>query len=84
MLLILLISEKAKQPVLLPGIFCAIIILFIIAWDVTEVKPNRLIERLDDAKIVATRIVNPDYFTCGCQWCTRNLFLGLLMVKFKK
>jgi phosphonate transport system permease protein len=67
--------RKSKTASVLPGVFCALIILFIIAWDVTEVKPNRLVERINDAKIVATRIVNPDYFTVDsngvpeiCSW----------------
>ena len=67
--------RKGKTSSVLPGVFCAIIILFIIAWDVTEVKPNRLGERINDAKIVATRIINPDYFTVDiygvdeiCSW----------------
>jgi phosphonate transport system permease protein len=67
--------RKVKTASVLPGVFCAVIILFIIAWDVTEVKPNRLGERINDAKIVATRIINPDYFTVDvngvdeiCSW----------------
>jgi phosphonate transport system permease protein len=67
--------RKGKTASVLPGIFCSIIILFIIAWDVTEVKPNRLSERINDAKIVATRIINPDYLTVDingvpeiCSW----------------
>jgi phosphonate transport system permease protein len=67
--------QKSKTASVLPGVFCAIIILFIVAWDVTEVKPNRLAERINDARIVATRIVNPDYFTVDaygvpeiCSW----------------
>lgn len=67
--------RKVKTASVLPGVFCAVIILFIIAWNVTEVKPNRLGERINDAKIVATRIINPDYFTVDingvdeiCSW----------------
>jgi len=59
----------------LPGILCAICILFIVAWDVTEVKPNRLIERFNDAKTIATNIANPDYLSVDingepeiCSW----------------
>ena len=52
---------KPASPLL--GILSAVFILFIIAWDVTDVKPNRLVERFSDAKIVATRIINPDYLS---------------------
>ncbi len=67
--------RKVKTASVLPGVLCAVIILFIIAWEVTEVKPYRLVERINDAKIVATRIINPDYFTVDvngvdeiCSW----------------
>ena len=66
---------KLKAPSPLLGILSAIFILFIIAWDVTDVKPNRLVERFGDAKIVATRIINPDYLSVDingvpeiCDW----------------
>jgi len=52
---------KPASPLL--GILSAVFILFIIAWDVTDVKPNRLVERFGDAKIVATRVINPDYLS---------------------
>ncbi len=78
---------KAASP--MAGILSAIFILFIVAWDVTDVKPNRLVERFSDAKIVATRIINPDYLSVEingvfeiCDWkClwsnTRNKISGL-------
>ncbi len=67
--------SQSKRANILPGIIAAIFILFIIAWDVTEVKPNRLVERFDDAKVVFYRITNPDFFTVDingvpeiCEW----------------
>ncbi len=67
--------KHGKVISLIPAVLCTLVILFIIAWDVTEVKPNRLVERINDAKIVATRIVNPDFFTINvngvteiCSW----------------
>jgi len=53
-------TGKTASP--LPGILCTVCILFIVAWDVTEVKPSRLVERFNDAKTVATKIANPDFF----------------------
>jgi phosphonate transport system permease protein len=74
-------NKKTISP--LPAVLSAICILFIIAWDVTDVKPNRLIERFNDAKTVATKIVNPDYLsidingepeicTWNCLWLNFN------------
>lgn len=66
-------SGMTASPLL--GVLCAVCILFIVAWDVTEVKPSRLVERFNDAKTVATRIVNPDFFSVDvngiseiCSW----------------
>lgn len=70
-----LFLAKSTHANILPGIFSAILILFVIAWDVTEVKPYRLVERFSDAKIVANRIINPDFFSIDingtptmCEW----------------
>ncbi len=48
---------------ILPGILFAAIILYVIAWNVTDVKLDRLIERFSDARIVATNLLNPDMIT---------------------
>jgi phosphonate ABC transporter permease subunit PhnE len=48
---------------LLPGILFAAIVLYVIAWNVTDVKFNRLIERFSDARVVATNLLNPDMIT---------------------
>ena len=72
-------ADRDKTANILPAIFSAFIILFVIAWDVTEVKPDRLINRIGDARVVVTKIVNPDFFAvevdgktevCGwnCLW----------------
>ncbi len=60
---------------LLPGTLFAIIILYVIAWNVTDVKFNRLIERFGDARTVATNLLNPDMITMNvngvdkiCAW----------------
>ncbi len=64
---------KAINP--LPAVICGVLILFIVAWEVTDVKPERLVERFEDAKTVATNIVNPDYLSVNnngaieiCTW----------------
>jgi len=48
---------------ILPGIIFIAIILYVIAWNVTDVKLNRLVERFNDARNVATNLLNPDMIT---------------------
>lgn len=57
-----IVLQKGINATVVPGILCAVSILFVIAWDVTEVKPNRLVERIGDARVVVTKILNPDFF----------------------
>jgi phosphonate transport system permease protein len=82
-----ILNQKKASP--LPAVLSAIFILFIMAWVVTDVKPGRLIERFNDAKTVATKIINPDYLcvdiggvsgicTWSCIWTNLgNKFSGL-------
>lgn len=67
----------------LPGILFVSIVLYVIAWNVTAVKFNRLIERFNDARIVATNIINPDMITMNvngqdniCAWTCMYTFIG--------
>lgn len=67
--------QKKKAFSLLPGVLAAILILFVIAWDVTEVKLDRLVDRFGEASTVANQIINPDFFTVDingvpqiCSW----------------
>jgi len=67
--------NNAKSANLIPGIIFAMTILFFIAWDVTEIKPNRLVDRIGDARVVVTKILNPDFFAIDvngkskiCSW----------------
>jgi phosphonate ABC transporter permease subunit PhnE len=52
-----------KAPNLVPGIILAAIVLYVIAWNVTDVKLSRLVERFSDARTVATNLLNPDMIT---------------------
>ncbi len=52
-----------KTPNIVPGIMLAAIVLYVIAWNVTDVKLNRLVERFSDARTVATNLLNPDMIT---------------------
>ncbi|MEW5940624.1 MAG: phosphate/phosphonate ABC transporter permease, partial [Chloroflexota bacterium] len=57
------------------GVVFAAIILYVIAWNVTDVKLGRLVERFADARVVATSLLNPDVATISiggedqiCAW----------------
>lgn len=47
----------------LPGIIFSAIVLYVIAWNVTDVRLDRLVERFSDARVVATNLLNPDVIT---------------------
>ncbi|HEY9075369.1 MAG TPA: phosphonate ABC transporter, permease protein PhnE [Anaerolineaceae bacterium] len=44
----------------LPGILFAAVILYFLAWNVTDIKLDRLVSRFNDAKLVAWDLINPD------------------------
>ena len=67
--------SQAKPPNILPGLACIAVILYVIAWNVTDVKLNRLVERFNDARTVSTNLLNPDVITLSingndqiCAW----------------
>ncbi len=67
------IAQERKASVFVAVIVGALV-LYTIAWVVTDVKLDRLVTRFEDAKVVVTKLVNPDYLqvyqdgefkTCG-------------------
>lgn len=52
-----------KKFNILPGIIFVAVILYVIAWDVTDVRLDRLVSRMGDARVVATNLINPDVIT---------------------
>jgi len=57
------------------GFILIALVLFVIAWNVTEAKPDRLITRFNAAKVVMLQLLNPDIFTMDvndeptiCDW----------------
>lgn len=67
----------------LPGILFTAIILYVIAWNVTDVKLNRLVERFNDARTVAANLLNPDMITISangedqiCAWDCLYAYFG--------
>jgi phosphonate transport system permease protein len=72
--------SRGRHPNPLPLVLFAAIILYFIAWQVTDVKLDRLITRLNDARLVVTDLVNPDFISIDiggekqvCGWvCLTN------------
>ena len=62
------------------GVLCAAVVLYVLAWNVTDVRIERLITRFADFRKVAVDIVNPDLFSIAvdgekqtCSWgCLLN------------
>ena len=52
---------------IVPGILFAAIIIYVIAWQVTGIKLNRLVERFNDARLVTSNLLNPDMITISAQ-----------------
>src|SRR5512143_490987 len=54
---------ERKRFSLVPAIVFVGLILYVIAWNVTGIKLSRLVERFNDARTVATNLINPDVIT---------------------
>jgi phosphonate transport system permease protein len=68
---------------IVPGIIFTALILYVIAWNVTDVKLNRLVERFSDARTVATNLLNPDMITISvngqdqiCAWSCMSTYVS--------
>jgi len=71
------------RSTILPGLLFVAIIIYVIAWQVTGVRLNRLVERFDDARIVAANLLNPDMITISvrgedkiCAWSCMYSYIG--------
>ncbi|MEJ5197904.1 MAG: phosphonate ABC transporter, permease protein PhnE, partial [Anaerolineae bacterium] len=63
----------------LAGVFFAAIILYVLAWNVTDIKLERLITRFADFRKVAVDIVNPDLFSITVEGETRPCSWGCIL-----
>jgi phosphonate ABC transporter permease subunit PhnE len=68
---------------MLPAIIFIGVILYVIAWNVTGIKLSRLIERFNDARTVASNLLNPDVVTISingedkiCVWKCMYSYVG--------
>ena len=57
------VLDAARPASPLPAILLSALIVYVIAWNVTDVKPERLITRFNDARTVAANLLNPDMLT---------------------
>src|ERR1051325_3516911 len=74
---------ERKRFSLVPAILFVGLILYVIAWNVTGIKLGRLVERFNDARTVATNLLNPDIVTISvngedqiCAWKCLSGYLG--------
>ena len=74
---------ERKRFSILPAIIFIGLILYVIAWNVTGIKLSRLVERFNDARIVATNLLNPDVITISvngedqiCAWKCMSTYIG--------
>ena len=76
-----LVVKKPSRPLF--GFLFAAIVLYVIAWNVTDVRLDRLVQRFNDARIVATNLLNPDMITMSvrgndkiCAWSCMYTYIG--------
>jgi phosphonate transport system permease protein len=55
-------QAQGKSFNAVPGVLAAALILYVIAWNLTDVKLDRLVTRFSDAKVVLNDVVNPEIF----------------------
>jgi phosphonate ABC transporter permease subunit PhnE len=64
---------KSLSPML--AVLCAAIVLYVVAWNITDVNISRMVNNFGDMKAIATQLANPDYIstvkggkTVVCGW----------------
>lgn len=81
--------SRGRSGNALTGVVLASIVLYVIAWQATEVKMDRLVTRFNDARLVMTDLVNPDVAVtvskgqeAPCSWgCLGDFFAAKLTGK---
>lgn len=68
---------------LLPGLLFTAVILYVVAWQFTNVQLDRLVKRFDAAQTVSARLLNPDMITISvggkdqiCAWECMYKYIG--------
>jgi phosphonate transport system permease protein len=79
------VKSGKKNGILLAVLFAAII-LYVVAWNVTDVKLDRLVTRISSAGKVGKDLINPDFFSIDAngeaQQCSWNCIWTNLSNKF--
>lgn len=75
--------RKNRSFGLAAGLLFAAIILYVIAWQLTDVRLGRLIERFNDARTVSMNLLHPDIITISiggqdqiCSWDCIYKYIG--------
>ncbi|MDR3575167.1 MAG: phosphonate ABC transporter, permease protein PhnE [Anaerolineaceae bacterium] len=80
-------EDRSFAPLI--GLLSAALILYFVAWNVTDVRLDRLLTRFSDAKTMATQLINPELATVTingqdqtCSWAclysyTRDRMAGI-------
>ncbi len=76
-------ASQNRSISMLPGLLFVAVILYVIAWNLTDVRLNRLVERFNDARSVAGNLLNPDVVTISvngqdqiCSWGCMVSYVG--------
>jgi phosphonate transport system permease protein len=76
------LTERRRFSIV-PAILFIGLILYVIAWNVTGIKLSRLVERFNEARTVATNLLNPDVITISingddqiCAWKCMSTYIG--------
>jgi phosphonate ABC transporter permease subunit PhnE len=74
---------RGKSLSVLPAILCAAIVLYVIAWNITDVNIGRMVSNFGDMKAIANQLANPDYIstvkdgkTVVCGWSCLTDFVS--------
>ena len=77
------LSKTERGFSILPAVVFAAIVVYVIAWQVTGVRLDRLIKRFGDARVVMTNLLNPDIVTISikgqdqiCAWKCMSDYVG--------
>jgi phosphonate ABC transporter permease subunit PhnE len=77
------LSKAEQLPSILPALVFAAIIVYVIAWQVTNVRLDRLVTGFSAARTVGTKLANPDIITISikgedqiCAWKCMSKYLG--------
>lgn len=57
------LRASGRRASSVPGFAFAVLLIYVIAWQVTDVNLVRLVTRFNDVKIIFNALIHPDFFT---------------------